>query len=477
VKICWVVVFLGLGGPAWAEADWPRFRGPNGTGVAETGGLPVEFGPERDVVWKTVLPSGYSSPVLAGDKVFVTAAENNKLLTLCISRSTGKIEWQREAPGARNALPKNAPPSVTRYGSCSPSPVTDGENVFSFFEDFGLISYGPDGKERWRVPLGPFNAPYGMASSPILANGRLLQLCDQDTNSFLIAINAKNGQVLWKTERPEATHGFSTPVIYRPAKGSVQVIVSGSYQVTAYSLDDGAKLWWVHGMAWQAKSVPIVDGDKVYVHSWMASAGELGLQKTPPFDRMLKEHDANHDGKLSKSEVPDEALKKLWFLFDLDQDGFLNEREWNNLRARDAAGNGLFAIRIGGAGDITDTNVLWRFQKSLPNIPSPVLYRGVLYVLREGGILTALDPAKGTVLKQDRVEGALSMYYASPVAADGKIYTISQDCKMAVFKAGSDWSLLALNDLKDECWATPAIAEGRLYVRTQSALYCFGKRS
>jgi outer membrane protein assembly factor BamB len=170
-------------------------------------------------------------------------------------------------------------------------------------------------------------------------------------------------------DEPEATHGFSTPVIYRPGKGPVQVIVSGSYKVTAYSLDDGAKLWWVPGMAWQAKSVPIVDGDKVYVHSWMAGAGNLGLQKAPPFDRMLKEHDANHDGELS-------------------------------------------------------------------NIPSPVLYKGVLYILREGGILTALDPAKGTVLKQGRVEGALATYYASPVAADGKIYSISQDCKMAVVKAG-----------------------------------------
>ncbi len=476
MKIERIFVALGLAGATCAAADWPRFRGPNGSGVAETTGLPVEFGPDRNVIWQTALPPGYSSPVLAGDRIFVTAGDAGKLLTISINRATGKVEWQREAPRPRT-MTKNVPAAVARYDSSSSSPVTDGENVYVFFEDFGLISYARNGKERWRAPLGPFNAPYGMASSPITADGKVLQLCDQDTNSFLLALDAKDGHVAWKTERPEATHGFSTPAIYRPPKGPAQVIVSGSYQVTAYALDTGAKLWCVHGMAWQAKSVPILDGDRLYVHSWMASGSELGLHKEPPFEQMLKEHDANHDGKLSKDEVPDEELKKLWFLFDLDQDGYLNEREWNNLRARDEAGNGLFAIRLAGTGDITASNVLWKYEKSLPNIPSPVLYGSVLYVLREGGVMTALDPANGTVLKQGRIEGALDTYYSSPVAADGKIYTLSNDCKMGVLEAGRSWKVLAVNDLKDECWATPAIADNRIYVRTNTALYCFGKRS
>ena len=475
MRIGGILMAIGLAHVTWAGADWPRFRGPNGNGVAETTGLPVEFGPGRNVIWQTPLPPGYSSPALAGDHVFITGVDAGKVLTYCISRSTGKIEWQREAPRPRK-MAKNTPPNVGRDAASAASPVTDGENVYVFFEDFGLISYTPDGKERWRVPLGPFNAPYGMASSPVIADDKLLQLCDQDTNSFLIALDTKDGHTLWKAERPEATHGFSTPAIYRPPKGPAQVIVSGSYQVAAYSLDTGEKLWWVRGMAWQAKSVPIVDGDRLYVHSWMASPSELGLHKQPPFEQMLKEHDANHDGKLSKDEVPDEDLKKLWFLFDLNQDGYLDEHEWNNLRARDEAGNALFAIKLGGTGDITGS-VLWKFEKSLPNIPSPVLYKGVLYVLREGGIMTALDPVTGAVLKQGRIEGALDTYYSSPVAAEDKIYTLSNDGKMGVLKAGQDWSVLVVNDLKDECWATPAIADGRIYVRTNAALYCFGKRS
>jgi outer membrane protein assembly factor BamB len=471
MRACRILLTLAVARMTWAAADWPRFRGPNGAGIADTTELPTEFGPERNVIWHTALPPGFSSPVLAGDHVFLTATDGSNLLTYSINRSTGKIEWQREAPRPRKTT-KNAPPDVGRNAAASASPATDSANVYVFFEDFGLISYGPDGQERWRVPLGPFNAPYGMASSPILADGKLLQLCDQDTNSFLIAVDPNDGHTLWKAERPEATHGFSTPVIYHPPQGPAQVIVSRSYQVVAYSLDTGDKLWWVRGMAWQAKSVPIMDGDRLYVHSSMVSTSELGLHKQPPFEQMLKEHDANHDGKLTKEEVADEELKKLWFLFDLDQDGYLNEREWNNLRARDDAGNALFAIRLGGTGDTTG-NVLWRFEKSLPNIPSPVLYKGVLYVLREGGVMTALDPANGKVLKQGRIEGALDTYYSSPVAAADKIYTLSNDCKMAVLEAGRDWKVLAVNDLKGECWATPAIADGRLYVRTQEELYCF----
>jgi outer membrane protein assembly factor BamB len=470
VKICRLLWLLGVVGACLAAVNWPQFRGPNGSGVAETSGLPVEFGPDANVVWKTPLPPGYSSPALSGDRVFVTASDKEKLLTVCLNRLTGKIEWQREAPRARPSkkLGVNTP--------ASPSPVTDGESVYAFFEDFGIVSYAPDGKERWRHALGPFNAPYGMGSSPIVADGKVLLLCDQDTGSFLVALNAGDGHQVWNTARPEATHGFSTPAIYRPPKGPAQAIVSGSYQVAAYSLDTGEKLWWVHGMAWQAKSIPVVDGDRLFVHSWMESPVELGLQKAPPFAEMLKLHDADHDGKLSKSEVPDEEMKKLWFLFDLDHDGAMSDSEWKIHRARGDAGNGLFAIRLGGKGDVTDTNSLWRFEKSLPNIPSPLLYKGVMYVLREGGIMTALDPGKGTVLKQGRIEGALDPYYASPVAGDDKIYTLSQSCKLGVLKAGAEWSVLAVNDLNDDCWATPAIADGRLYVRTQSAMYCFGKK-
>jgi outer membrane protein assembly factor BamB len=449
---------------------WPGFRGANSSGVADASHLPVQFGPGKNLLWKVALPPGYSSPVLSETRVFLTAYEGDKLYTMALDRKTGKTAWKKEAPRARvTKRPVNTPVSST--------PVTDGENVYVFFEDFGVLSYAPDGTERWRYPMPAFNAPYGMGSSPILVDGKVVMACDQDTDSFLLALNQKDGKAAWKTERPESTHSFSTPIVYRPAKGPAEIILSGAYQIAAYSAQTGEKLWWVWGMAWQSKSTPVIGGDTLYVHSWMANMSELGMQKddVPTFAEVLKQKDADKDGRLSKDEAPDPGMKPVWFLFDLNKDGYIDEREWEVHRKRAAARSGLYAIRLGGKGDVTTTHVLWKYEKSLPNIPSPVLYKNVIYVLREGGILTSLDVATGKPIKQARLEGAVDPYFSSPVAADNKIYTVSKSCKVAVVKAAGEWELLAVNDLDEECWATPAIADDHLYIRTQNSLYCFGE--
>jgi len=378
-------------------AEWRQFRGPNGSGVSAEKGLPVAFGAAENMLWKTALPPGYSSPVVSRDRVFVTAQEGLALFTICLDRATGKVLWRRESPKPLPEKPKGPNSPV------SPSPVTDGANVYVLFDVFGLISYGPDGEERWRMPLAPFNTPYGFGSSPVLEGSTLLLLADQDAGSYILAADKDTGKVLWRRPRPEATHGFPSPVIYRPAQGPVQVIVSGAFQLASYSLQSGEKLWWVNGMGWQAKSLPVIGDGIIFVHSWMASMAELGSQPAPPFPELLSKHDADKDGKLSREETPDPEIKKLWMLFDLDKDNYLTEYDWNFHRARHAAQNGLYAIRPGGKGDLTATNILWRYDKSLPNIPSPLLYNGVLFVLKEGGILTSLDPASGKVLKQGRV--------------------------------------------------------------------------
>jgi outer membrane protein assembly factor BamB len=159
---------------------------------------------------------------------------------------------------------------------------------------------------------------------------------------------------------------------------------------------------------------------------------------------------------------------------DLNSDGFVDEREWNFYRGRRASRNALLAVRTGARGDLTDSrNILWRMQKFLPNVPSPLLYRGVLYLVKDGGILTSVDPKTGKILKQGRLPNALDTYYSSPVAGAGYVYLISQPGKMTVLKAGGEWEVVASNDLEDECYATPAIADNFLYVRTRGALYCF----
>jgi outer membrane protein assembly factor BamB len=453
--------------------DWPQFRGPQGRGVSDAMGLPTQFGPKRNVVWKASLPEGHSSPILIGQKLLLTGAEGRKLITLCLDRDSGKVLWRREAP--RDRTEKFVPGFNT---PASPTPVTDGESVYVFFGDLGLISYDLGGKERWGLPLGPFNNINGHGSSPVLVDGKLIVLCDQDTNSFLLAVDKRTGKQCWKAERPEVTRGYATPGIFRPKTGSAELIVPGAYELISYSADSGEKLWWVKGLSWQSKSLPLIEGEMIYVNSWETEGDHAppAADSIPSFQKLLTEHDKNKDGKISREELPG-ADDEDWDDLDLDKDNSLSARDWEYHRARKLSRNNLLAVRHGGHGDLTDTNVVWRYSKSLPNVPSPLLYRGVLYLVRDGGIATSLDPATGTVLKQERLKGALEQYYASPVAADGMIFMLSQAGKMSVLKAGPHWEVLVMNDMEEECFATPAIADGRLYVRTRTTLYCFGTQN
>ncbi len=213
---------------AFAE-DWSQFRGPNGSGVSATTGVPDKFGPTKNVLWKTALPPGHSSPVLTDDRIFVTAHNNQQLLVICLDRKTGKILWQREAPRSQPGRLQNV------NGPASPSPVTDGTNVYVFFQDFGLLSYDGKGKERWRLPLGPFNMFYGFGASPILVDDKVILPVDQDhPASYLIAVNKNSGKVSWKVERPIVISGYSTPIVYQPKDGPKQIVVPESCQIKAY---------------------------------------------------------------------------------------------------------------------------------------------------------------------------------------------------------------------------------------------------
>jgi outer membrane protein assembly factor BamB len=449
-------------------ADWPGFRGVNASGVSETKGLPAEFGPERNVVWKTALPPGHSSPVLSADRIFVTAYDEDSLFVIALERSSGKIVWRRSLQRERKQeLHKSNSPA-------SPSVATDGVNAYAFFTDFGLVSYGRDGEERWRVPLGPFNNPFGMGASPVLAEGAVIQVCDAETGSFIIAVDQKTGRTLWRKERPEMTRGFATPVLWRPAGGSLQALVAGTNRMIAYDVRNGTEVWWVRGLTWQVKPTPVLEGDIAYVLGWAGGADIGNQEELPSFEQMLKIADSNKDGKLAKAELASPQYQRDFGESDFNRDGFLDRGEWDKYREKRMTVNSIQAIRLGGSGDMTEKNVMWRYYKSLPNATSPLLYRGVLYMMKEGGILTALNPKTGEVLKQGRLKDALEYYYSSPVGADGKVFTASQEGNVSVIRAGADWEVLAVNKFEEEIFATPAPVDGRLYLRTRGSLYCFG---
>jgi outer membrane protein assembly factor BamB len=462
-----VCLVMLLGGAAWGQ--WDRFRGPNGTGVsAESAGLPGEFGAGKSLIWRRELPPGHSSPVIAGGHVYLTAVEHDRLYTFCLEMDSGRILWSQEAPRSRreklHALNNPA----------SPTPVTDGENVYAFFADFGLLSYTRDGKERWRLPLGPFKNVYGMGVSPVLADDVVVLVIDQDKNSFIVAVGRSDGKVRWQKPRPEALSGASTPVVIKPSAGPSLILAPASFRMDAYSARDGEAVWWVVGLPSEMKSTPVVVGDLVYISGFNTPENDPGRQVAlPTWQELLARDDANKDGAIQKEEVSDARTKRYWSFIDTEGRGKIEESEWKLYLSVMAAENGLYVFKLGTRGDST-AKLVWKYQRSVPQLPSLVVYRDVVYMLSDRGVLTTLDAATGRMLRQDRVRGLSDNYYASPVAGDGKIFLASHNGVVAVLRAGGQQELLAANPLDEEIFATPAIANGRLYVRTVSALYCFG---
>jgi outer membrane protein assembly factor BamB len=242
------------------------------------------------------LPPGHSSPVISGGRIFLTAVEGEsptrigrdkaadsgqgKLWAICLDRDTGKVLWRSPVP-----RPRREQYQVTN-SAASPSPVTDGRNVYVFFGDFGLLAFDWNGKEQWRLPLGPFNNMNGHGTSPILEGDLLLLLCDQDAGSFLIAVDKNTGRTRWRVERPEITRGYATPAIFRPKTGPVEVIVPGAYLLVSYAVETGEKLWWVRGMSWHPKSATVIWRYDLRA-SW-ETAGEVETPNdTPTFEETL----------------------------------------------------------------------------------------------------------------------------------------------------------------------------------------------
>jgi outer membrane protein assembly factor BamB len=233
----------------------------------------------------------------------------------------------------------------------------------------------------------------------------------------------------------------------------------------------------MHGLASEMKSVPVIDGNTIYINGYNTPENDPGKQiAIAPFEEVLKKNDKNGDGKISKDEAPDQRTKTYFPFIDLNGDGVLDAYEWKMYAAIMGATNSLMKVKAGSHGDVSTTAVEWQFHRSIPQLPSVVLYRGVIYMINDSGVLTTLDAKTGEVFKQARLRAVSDKYYASPVAADGKIYFAANSGVVSVLKAGGEQELLAANKLDEDIYATPAIADGRIYVRTVSYLYCFGER-
>ena len=452
--------------------DWPQFRGPDGRAISESAHPPIVFGPATNVLWKAAVPAGNSSPIVTGQKIFLTCVNDGRLETVCFDRKNGAVLWRR-------AVPTEKLEPTHRLGSpATPTPVTDGTNVYSFFGSFGVIAYDLNGKEVWRQPITTPMVEFGTSASPILIDSKLIVVCDQDLGSFVEALDKKSGRTLWRTERPEFRRGFATPFYWKHSKDE-ELIVPGSIWLTSYEPLTGRENWRYTGTSRVATSTPTSGDDILYSASWNIGGDEDARISVPSFAEYAAEHDKNKDGKFTMDELPDGPVKERFTQMDLDKDGIVTPEEWANMADMFAkAGNAVLAIHAGGSGDITKTHLAWKSTRSLPYVSSPLFYKGRLFTVKNGGLVSAYDAKNGHPIYQDERINAPGDYYASAVAADNRVYFTSQNGVVTVIAAlNGAPTILAQNKLGEQTMATPAPIENTILYRTATTLYAFGEKS
>ncbi len=455
-----------------APLAWPQFRGPGGSAVADGENPPVEVGAEKNVKWKIAVPSGLSSPIVAGDNLVLTAFENDKLYTIAYNRATGKEVWRAAAPA------KTIEPYYKPEGSPAAStPVTDGERIISYFGSCGLVAYDLAGKELWQyeMPIASSPGDFGTGTSPILADGLVIVVRDEMKNARIIAVDATTGEKKWETKRSSPA-SYCTPVAWETPAGK-QVAAAGHGRMVGYDLKTGAEKWFFAGLPSGCCPSPVVADGKLFFAGWSPGGPDDPMSSMPSFDDTLKGIDANKDQKLAREEAAPTPFKDFFASMDGNADGFITRDEWEVVLKFMAEGKNIaFSLAPGATGDVTDKAV-WKQTKGLPYIASAILYRGQYVMVKDGGIVTALDPATGKELYMKRALPA-GTYYASPVAAGGHIYCVTlADGAITVLKAGTKSpEVVAQNSpLGEKVGATPAVADDTLYVRTDKHLYAFGK--
>ena len=420
--------------------NWPHWRGPSASGVSAETGLPTTWSTTEGIAWKAAIRGlGVSSPIVWGDRVFVTSqvgsggsrqgprlaqgadaatgaerslggalatasSDGVTFLVTAFSRSTGAKLW--ESPVKADAT---LPSVHDKHNLASPSPVTDGERVYAWFGSGQLVALDMNGKTVWTRHLGtdygPFEINWGHASSPTVHNGALFLICYHDRASYLLSLDARTGAVRWKVDQTPGVTSYSTPIVVDSGTGASEVIVNSSVGIAGHSAATGELLWRFD----EANRFPV------------------------PMPTV-------HDGIIYTS--------------------------------RGYRSSPFMAIKPGGKGDITNTHVVWRVPSGGPYISSIIHYDGLIYMVGDVGVLTVTDAKTGARVYQERIGG---VYSASPVAADGKIYLSSEDGETIVIAAGRTPKVLARNQISARQLASPAISGGRLFIRSDDMLYAIGR--
>ena len=420
------------------NGQWPQFRGPQSIGVVEDPQLPDKWSATENVAWKTEVPGmGWSSPIVWGDRIFVTSVissaeieapkkglyfggnridppkDEHRWMVYCVDWKTGKVLWERET---HRGAPKTA--RHLKNSFASETPVTDGERLYVYFGNLGLFCFDLKGNPVWKQNFEPHQTRFGWgtAASPVLYKDRIYVVNDNDEKSFFVAYDKKTGKEAWKVER-EAGTNWATPYVWEN-KQRTEIILPGFKGSRSYDLN-GKILWEFKGMSTIAIPTPFSKFDLLYIAS-----GYVGDQHRP-----------------------------------------------------------VYAIRPGASGDISlkqgETNnqfIAWYLPQGGPYNPSPIIYGDYYYTLLDRGFFTAHDARTGKeVYGKQRIDPAAGAFTSSPWAYNGKIFCLSEDGDAFVIQAGTEYKLIGKNSLDEMCMATPAIARGSLIIRTASKIYRISK--
>ena len=490
---------MAFGADAPADVDaWNQFRGPNGSGVARGCRPPVRLDADH-LAWKTSVPPGLSSPVLAGARVFLTGVVSGRLLTIALDAASGDVVWRRPAPPVRigRVHKTNSPASST--------PCVDGERVYVYFGAYGLLCYDHDGREQWARPIPTPRNQYGMATSPIGHGDTVILVLDDDANlpdskvsrSRILAVSKATGETVWEAPRPLHRGGWSTPMIWSHAGGK-DLVVMGSRRACGYDPETGVEKWYAGGFSPETITVPVAGNGHVHVSATRLGGVPDEDPDPQPFWEAVMQFDSSGDGRLERGEMTghftfpfrpelppehpgygmplpaDEARRKprldaMFARIDKNKDGFWTREEFLASLSFRRAKPTLMAIRPGGRGDLVDTHVPWQLHREIPEIPSPVFHENRIYLVRNGGHLAAVDAADGKVLYRRRL-GAPGQYSASPVVANGHLYLVSSRGVVSVVETGDTFRMVYQRDLGEPVFVTPAIDARTIYLRTETRL-------
>jgi outer membrane protein assembly factor BamB len=433
-QLAWVIVLSVLASPALAE-NWPGWYGPGGLGVSSLEKFPADWDMARNVKWKAEIPGlGHSSPIVWGNRVFVTTAasddpaaddwakgfpmqsrspDTSKISwqVLCFDRDTGALVWKRTAV---RDTPVNYRHLKNSYAS--QTPVTDGTYVYAFFGDQGMYCYDFEGTLIWSRDLGDFKmrSDWGMGSSPVLYKNLVIQTCDQETGqSFIVALNKNSGETVWKQQREELS-SWSTPFLYLEG-GRPELVVNATTAIRSYDPETGELLWQCRGPATSITvPAPVASNGLIFVSS--------GFMRDPI--RPVTAFIPGAKGDVTPNE-----------------------------------------------GDKSDA-IAWRQDMAAPYIPSPIAYGDYVYVLYDQGFWACYEAKTGREVYGKQRVGAGTNFSASPIVVGGRIFCFSEDGDVYVIKAGPDFELLHTIAIGEGMMATPAVSDGKMFIRTVKHLYC-----